>query len=36
MVLVNSGFYTRKNVSVNYPVFGQTQSEAFASRVLGP
>jgi len=33
MVLVNSGFYTRKNFSENYPQFGHACPQNFASPV---
>jgi len=35
MVLINSGFYTRKNFSKNYPQLGYAPSKVFASRTLG-
>jgi hypothetical protein len=33
MVLVNTGFYTRKNFSENYPQFGHARHQNFASPV---
>jgi hypothetical protein len=33
MVLVHSGFYTRKNFSENFPQFGHARSQNFASTV---
>jgi hypothetical protein len=33
MLLVNSGFYTRKNCSANYPQFGYARSKRFAGCV---
>ena len=35
MVLINSGFHTRNNLSENIPQFGQAPSELFASPILG-
>ena len=35
MVLINSGFHTRNNLSENIPQFGHAPSELFASPILG-
>jgi len=35
MMLINSGFHTRNNLSENIPQFGHAPSELFASPVLG-
>jgi hypothetical protein len=35
MLLLNSGFHTRKNFSEYYPKFGYAASKIFASPVVG-